>query len=308
MSFIYYRIINRLKTGDNKKISNFLHYLEEDRDKAEKDNTLVKAHTFWIGDIGSKQLLCLKSFVCTQDMTKIELILWMGDEDSYTKAINNTSLISLFRNYENVSIRLWDLQKEITNTSFEKIAWYFKWERPLPYVADDFRIIALNKYGGLYFDMDIMFVKDFQPLLLGHEFVYAWETQPFANNALIYLRKGSFLNHQISRRMLKKKSSQPWVVFNYNYKRIQTLMIYPCSLFDPLWMGYKQGMPIKSFADFFRKFDSDFRKDPQVRSYKDFFPGIYAYHWHNCWNMSEYDDSYFGLFSREFDMIINSKC
>ena len=34
---------------------------------------------------------------------------------------------------------------------------------------------------------------------------------------------------------------------------------------------------------------------------RDFFPGSFAYHWHNGWKEPEHEASYFGLFNREFD-------
>jgi hypothetical protein len=56
-----------------------------------------------------------------------------------------------------------------------------------------------------------------------------------------------------------------------------------------------------------RQFDDEFRPKPTVRSYRDFFPGAFAYHWHNRWDVPEHEDSYFGLFNRELDGILRDK-
>lgn len=81
---------------------------------------------------------------------------------------------------------------------------------------------------------------------------------------------------------------------------------YPCTFFDPLWGGYCDGMPFKEFADFFKEFGEGYDKDPNINSYRNFFPGAFAYHWHNKWDAEEVENSYFGLFNHEFNNILSS--
>ena len=312
IGLFYTRIINRMRCGDNRCIRNWETIMPDvPYDEYNKiTNPLlptIKAHTFWHGEIEEKQIFCLKSFLATQNMSQFELILWLDGDESYEKAINNSQLKSLIRQTTNkLSIKKWDVSTEIAGTIFEKSKWYFKWDRVLPFVADDFRIICLYKYGGLYFDLDVMFVKDFTPLLMRGEFVYAWENQPFANNAVMYFRRNSYLINVLAKEMIKKKSSQPWVLLRYSNKALSSLMVYPCAMFDPLWLGYEDGMPISCFSDFFRKFDSLFPKDIRISSYKDFFPDVYAYHWHNHWNVKTSNDSYFGMFNKEFSVMLDN--
>lgn len=264
------------------------------------------AHTFWHGEIGAKQLFSLKSFICTQQIDCFEIWLWMDGDEFFNKALQNEELNRLNQLIGGkIKLKNWKLKEEIVNTPFMSIKWYFRWDRILVALADDFRIIALYKYGGLYFDLDVMFVKDFHPLLMRDEFVYAWENQPFANNALIYLRQGSCLSNQIAKEMIKCKSSQPWRIFKYSNKSLSALMVYPCAMFDPLWLGHEEWMPIKEFADFFREFSDDFVKNDNIQSFRDFFPSIYAYHWHNQWKHEEFEHSYFGLFNHEFDCLLS---
>ena len=45
----------------------------------------------------------------------------------------------------------------------------------------------------------------------------------------------------------------------------------------------------------------------EINSYKDFFPGIFTYHWHNMWKKEIHEDSYFGLFNKEFDSLLLQK-
>lgn len=268
-------------------------------------NTKIIAHAFWHGLIGEKQLFSIKSFLCTQDLKLFDIWLWL-DEDSISLNKNNKAFEQLLKsNQFPIVVKKWDVFEQIEKTPFANIKWYFKWNRPLASIADDFRVIALYKYGGLYFDLDIMFCKSLSPLLMGPEFVYAWEKQPFANSALLFIRKDSYINNELSKTMIRRKSSQPWAIFKYSNRKIKWMMVYPCQLFDPLWLGYTEGMPIKSFDDFFKEFDTSFIKDEHIHSYTDFFEGIYAYHWHNRWNVPTCKNSYFGYFNDLFNNELN---
>ena len=301
------RIINRMKTGDNRNMTNWKtigdrkSYSHADLSAFDKFQPII-AHTFWHGEIGVKQLFSIKSFLCTQPKELFELWIWLDGDEWYEKALQNNSLMALVCSQDNrIKIKKWDLHTEIKGTIFSNISWYFQWVRPLAYMADDFRIIALYKFGGLYFDLDVMFLRDFTALVMRDEFVYAWENQPFANNAILYLRKGSYLCRQVASEMIRRKSSQPWIVFRYKRKTLASLMVYPCAFFDPLWTGYEKGMPFKAFGDFFKPFDENFPKDGHINSYRDFFHGAYAYHWHNHWNNKVVENSYFGMFNKEFE-------
>ena len=305
----YFQEKNKLIEGNNDCISNWRTIAPIDLYNKPTVNCNIKlppiiAHAFWHGIIKRKQLFSLKSFLCTQDMNQFEIWLWL-DKDSLQLNKDNKELESLITKSKNkVIIKEWDVIKEIRGTKLQSYKLYFLWERPLPAISDDFRIIALHKWGGLYFDLDVMFCRDFSDLLKRGEFTYAWEKQPFANTAILYLNKQSYLSEMIINIVRKKLSSQPWVVFRYEIKELSKMIIYPCAMFDPLWNGYCEGMPIKRFDEFFREFDCEFKRMESIKSHKDFFPGIYAYHWHNCWDYPEKNNSYFGIFEEEFNSIL----
>lgn len=306
----YYQLKNAMRTGENTNIINWQMHgerMDYNLPKCDCQSTFtpVIAHTYWQGEVGEKQLFSIKSFLCTQQMENFEIWLWL-EENSYEANLQNSALqrLVMMSNHKLV-LKKWNVFLEIQSTPAENGKSYFRWSgKPLPFIADDFRIIALYKYGGLYFDLDVMFCRDLSPLLMRGEFVYAWEKQPFANNDLLFLHKRSALAECIIKKMIKEKSSQPWVVFHYDDLNLRFLTVYPCYMFDPLWNGYVDGMPIQDFDDFFREFSVVFKKDEKVNSFKDFFTGIYAYHWHNRWKSLTREDSYFGLFNKEFDMMM----
>ncbi|QIU96552.1 glycosyltransferase [Bacteroides faecium] len=258
-------------------------------------------HTYWHGDFGLKQSFSIKSFLCTQDLRNTELWLWLDASNGYSQLLENKYLLEL---KDKIKILPWNIEEEIFDTPFQNIKSFLLKDKPLPARGDDFRIIALYKFGGVYFDLDIMFLKDFSSLLRGHEFVYAWEYQPYANSAVIYLRKNSFLTIYLMKKMMKRKEAMPWVLFDYKDNKLANLRNYPCTYFDPLWGGYSEDMPFDNFDYFFKRFDSDFVRDPRIKSYKDFFPAAFTYHWHNRWDMEEHPDSYFGIFNAEYNKLL----
>ncbi|MGY0036053.1 glycosyltransferase [Pedobacter sp. NJ-S-72] len=88
--------------------------------------------------------------------------------------------------------------------------------------SDAFRFLVLYKYGGLYFDLDVMFLKDFGGLL-DSEFCYAWETQPYANSAILNLKRKSDLCNYILNKGIKKRTVLPWIILNYSDLLLQEL-------------------------------------------------------------------------------------
>merc|ERR1719326_1316375 len=51
------------------------------------------------------------------------------------------------------------------------------------------RDVVLYKYGGFYFDMDLITLRSWDPLLKEYPeqmFAYAWESQNYPNNAFLY--------------------------------------------------------------------------------------------------------------------------
>lgn len=262
----------------------------------------ITFHAYWNGEFTEKQAFSIKSFLATQNLSFYELCLWLDETNGY-EVYQSNPLITQFEG--RIRIKPFNFKKEIEGTPFEKIRAFILGQKDLPAKGDDFRIITLTKYGGVYFDLDIMFLQDMTPLLLKHEFVYAWETQPYANSALFYLRKGSFLANYIAKKFIKRKAAMPWVLFDYKDTKLGNLFCYPCHFFDPAWMGIagKGETFLHSFEDFFTADKSQY----SIHSYREFFPHAYTYHWHNCWKTPVNENSLYALFNKEFDRIIDNR-
>lgn len=257
----------------------------------------INVFSFWHGPLLDKCLFSIKSFIVTQHYDYTLTIFFDSLSDLQDAEVNE-QMKRIMGKFPQVRLRQWDFDKEIAGTPFEKISWFIKRKKNLPFVADDFRLIALYKYGGLYFDLDVMFKRD-MARFLHEDFCYCWENQPFANNAILYMKKGSDIMQIIATKAVKRKTTQPWIIFNYEDKSLAGLTVYPAYVFDPMWF-VTENPPMKDFPDFFRPFSDELK--PCCQSYKDFFPNAYAYHWHNCWKAPDVDNSYYGIFNKEFDL------
>ena len=272
--------------------------------KPDKDlNTLTTYHCYWYGEIGRKQVFSLKTFLCTQDLHRCKVILWLDIFDGYENYILNPYLQEILPFIE---VRLYDPFDEVKNTPWADnvdLAIQDTSYTGLVKRADAFRYLTLYNYGGVYFDLDVMFLKDLSDLL-NIEFCYAWENQPYANSAVFNLFRCSKIATYLMAKCIENLIVSPWDVFKYEDLKLSNLYVLPCAFFDPIWQGLGNGKyPISNFHDFFRPFDTDYKNSLGIQSYKAFFPGCYCYHWHNEWKTPEFENSFYGFFEKQFNEI-----
>ena len=77
--------------------------------------------------------------------------------------------------------------------------------------------------------------------------------------------------------------------------------MYPVEMFDQMqgdqrWFQWNEHTPAMKTD----KFSWVFTEDHDLLSWgmDNFFPGIYAYHWHNRWDVDVRNSSFFGAFQR----------
>lgn len=255
-------------------------------EKIEEEKVIF--HCYWFGPFGRMQAASITSLVTTQVSYKYEIWLWL---DEATKACNIDSkwIKELPRT---VIIKYYNPNIVKSVPDFRKVFYLFNDMHHLPYRADGFRLWALHEFGGFYFDLDIMFFKDMGQLIRGPEFVYAWEKQRYANNAIIYLRKNSWLNKYIARKVRKTHSTQPWIIFNYDDKNLKGLKLLSASTFDPIWNDDDPKYIIHNFSEFFIK-------PVSLDSFEEVFPFSYGYHWHNNWDVEINEMSLFAILEKK---------
>ena len=255
---------------------------------ASQDNKII-FHCYWYGTFGRMQAMSIKSLLATQKNYDYEIWLWL-DSEAPDSDSNNEDNIYLNQIRDYVTIKPFN-PDTITNQT-----------KNLAFRADDFRIWTLHEYGGLYFDLDVMFLRDMINLLMGSEFVYAWGNQTYANSAVIYLRRGSPVNEYIFRKTASRKAAQPWVLFNYSDKNLVGLKLYSCSLFDAIWNCEKGDYIFDTFDGFFTANNNISQQ--KISSPAEIFPYSYCYHWHNHWKVEIEHASPFEFCEKFFDEAI----
>jgi hypothetical protein len=269
-------------------------------------------HFYWCGDFNRKTAFSLKSFLATQDLARAESWLWLdvasGDQGANVAKYMGP-LLSHF------VVRHYDPANESHGTPFEGAGDLLNSPNPVA-KSDAFRFLVLHSYGGVYADLDTLFLRDFRQLLdsdLGSgAFCYRWSGQRFSNSAILHLTRASALGIAMIEHFRRVGSCHPQKALRHEDHQNTDLVELPCSFFDPLWLHFdkheRNGIaPFGHFNDFFRQFGLFFRRDPRIRTIADFFPGAFVYAWHNRWKAREARSSYFAMFEQEIDGVLAQK-
>jgi len=288
----------------------FARHIQPAANTSPNERTLF--HFYWYGDFNRKTALSLKSFLATQNLQRVEAWLWF-DAASGDQGANFTRYMGHVRRH--IAVKQYDPDSESRGTPFSGCHELLNAPEPANR-SDAFRFLILHSYGGVYVDLDTLFLRDFGPLLdsdLGSEaFCYRWSAQPYANSAILRLGRGSKLSTDLIAHCRRIGSCHPARALRHADHERADLVEFPCSFFDPLWLHFDKHercalAPFDHFEDFFRHFGFLFKRNPGIRALADFFPGAFTYEWHNRWSAREVRSSYFGMFEQEIDGLLARK-
>lgn len=135
-------------------------------------------HSYWRADLlpfGARQAWTLKTFLATQPLASSVFILWSNGD----LARNSPALTELIRLYpRNIEIRRVDLNELARGTALEGRADLLGGAGARDHLAwidgDLVRLLVLWKIGGVWADMDMLFVRDLH-VLLEVEWVTQWD-------------------------------------------------------------------------------------------------------------------------------------
>lgn len=146
-----------------------------------------------------------------------------------------------------------------------------------------------SKYGGVYFDADIVLLRDLRPLL-GMPFVEWWGEHAYFNTCVFHLPRGSAAAAKLVRRAIGSKATlkasafHPRVVTDH----AKALRLYPKQVlvlsnafFDPGWCGTqenKKGVLVGRTYPYFKSFVQ--RPADAGYARKLMAAGAFAYHYH----------------------------
>jgi len=231
-------------------------------------------HCFWYGTLSEKHLLSIKSCYKTN---KNKIILWLQNVN------DPLNLIPEIQKY--AEVKMFDLDREwISSWDKQFINWH------IILYSDLVRMLLLYNYGGVWFDLDIFFLRSFEPLFATYSAnvcVYQWETQNYPNNAIVISLQD---HHPDLKIILDFLYSQRFVrgyipsVYMMTYDVDLPLLVLPCSWFDGSWIPN----PYESIISW----DLFFKNTPNNFNFTldNFFPGAFCYHWHNRW-LTPIDDN-----------------
>jgi hypothetical protein len=270
-------------------------------------------HLYWRGPLGRKPAFAIKSFLATQDPATTRLWLWLDDDEQQTAHERHPTVAPLL---PYLTVRRFDPVRETIGTPLDDRPDLF---RGLPAVrrSNLVRFVVLFKYGGLYADMDTLFLRDLAPLFQDSrfpaEFCYRWSAhRPYGNSAMLALGRGSPTAQALLMRCRRAGSCRPRDVLRFDDTPDLDLMVLPCAFFDPLWPRHDRSdlgseAPFDRFGDFFRRFGWRHPRPAPAPSLASFFPGAFTFHWHNQWDAREHDESFFGVFDRELDRMLEAR-
>jgi hypothetical protein len=269
----------------------------------------ARFHLYRYGPFTRKAAFAVKSFLATQDLASVELWVWLDEEHGYSGWRDDALLRPLL---PFVELRRYEPEAEARDTPLERRVDLYRNLQPRAR-SDAFRLLVLHRHGGIYADADTMFLRDMRPLL-GHldgdEFCERWSAQAYGVSAFLGLREDGRTARALMVRCAELGSCHPRDVLRFDSDlELENLLVLPCAVFDPLWLHNDgrdryDAAPFDRFRDFFRRFGLRFGPRTEIRSYHDFFPGAFAYHWHGHWRAREHDDSYFARFDRQFDEVL----
>jgi hypothetical protein len=245
-------------------------------------------HAYWSGRLGPLHHLCLRSLLLTQS-PPYEVWLWLPPAD----LASNRAFIESYGTIPQVHFRVYDIEQEARGTVFERHLDLLEDARPLPWrgrpvrsrrpeaISDGLRLLVVARYGGIYFDMDTLFLRDLRPLT-GEEFIYQWSNQPYGSNAISHFRRGSAALWGLAERAVELRICGPAVLLRFSAltELPGDTWVLPSFVFDPLWIAHDTRVAIGRFSTLHDFFELEMEMDLDL-----FFPGSYAYDWHNHWNV-----------------------
>ncbi|GAN06609.1 glycosyltransferase family 32 protein [Mucor ambiguus] len=268
-------------------------------------------HTYWSSNLTrefeEKQVATLRSFSATQN-TNHTLIVWIPaeDEDHLTKSESWNYLTRSQQKRDRIVYKVVQPNILVKDTAIEPFV--DTWQS-LVHDGNDgkgrddlLRMLVLYRYGGLWFDMDTMFVRDLAPLF-EHEWIAqgSCSTGMFGNpftGALFHFHQGSPYVCEIlegaadlfkARVQVEKRLSEPpkrYLVtgpeifgsklYYRIYRRVLHHGIKPWSILPWCFTDPSQCRRSNSLPSLFSNSDFDEKRVRQT----------FAYHWRDRWTAS----------------------
>jgi len=268
---------------NNTDYENTIQYAKELTGEYKKPVTF---HCYWNGDLIEKHLISIKScfYFNVFNRTNRKIILWLENNrpNQYNEEIKKYAEIKKF-----------DLNHEIKTTFLEGRQFFINYS--ISFYSDIVRYVLLYKYSGCWFDLDVLFLRNFDPIFSNYEnevIVYQWEHQKYPNGAIyISLNQHDKMKQNIEF-IIQRNRGWGFSEANLTFDLPLDMLVLPCSWFDGCWINNPYNI---SANDLFSETD-------QIYTFDNFFEGAFCWHWHNRWNHAICNNSIL----RQLDQIIDT--
>ncbi|MDQ2104061.1 glycosyltransferase [Azospirillum isscasi] len=223
-------------------------------------------HGYWNGTLNEKHLISVKScYLFNVRGGKNKIVIW-------TQNCDDNAYLDEIRQY--AEVRAFSERDECRGTFLD--GHEFGRSIDASFYSDIVRYILLYKYGGVWFDLDCLFLRSVIPLLNqfpGKILAYRWEQQNYPNGA-IYVSPTP-LSETMKRNIefiQKRGCGWGFQQAGLVYDTPMDILVLPCPWFDAGWIDN----PVLHFNGFMKASPVEYDLDT-------FFPGAFCFHWHNKW-------------------------
>ena len=239
-----------------------------------------------------KELMAIKSYVATQNLEKTKLIVWSDYDISDQENIQPYKDAVDFRVYNSTELAKGtplESRHEYLNPQDDDRHWMS---------SGIMRFLVLYKFGGIYYDMDMVLLRDFKPLL-GRNFAYQWgssvdfgKENEFSGDchgpcaALLGANRGEQYIEDCIETLLSTPIRPMSTCFDEDMmakvyrKNPDCFIIFPSPFFNTEWLISKTDKALATEVE-------DCWFSIPLRDEKNLFLDSFAWHWHNSSNKNK---------------------
>jgi hypothetical protein len=299
---------------------------------------VINYHTFWQVNKGLSNTyhrilnLSILSYFYTQNVCCTKLNVWLSNDPLADNIISDLAIkYRYFIDKQFLIIKKLNVPQLCQGTIFErhdvcKASYNMKNKKKVVAYSDFVRFLLLNKYGGIWNDGDVFFLKDLKPFW-NSNFVTRWSYKYYYNTATTgcsnfqtfvpimeylmdkYPDATDFINQLLGVGLTRAVGA----INNGQLYKYKDLIVFHSYIFDPIWIQADLGIYQREADKEFKTYNTAYKALKRTSRLKeiDFSPKnifnlSFAYHLHSGhFESSIESNSYFSYFERFYSKYFN---